>query len=164
MDFDKIYFDMDGVLVDFDWGVENLCRIKPEVQGHASKGYDEHLFSVMATVPHFYAQLPPMEETVSIVKELYEKYGDRVEILTGIPRPERNIKDAKEDKIEWIRKHVSADITINAVLRAEKKDFCKDRRSVLVDDFEKNIKEWRNLGGTGILFTTAEELRKDIFG
>lgn len=159
MEFDKIYFDMDGVLVNFDWGVRNLLHMVPEVQGHASEGYDDRLFAAMREVPHFYALLPPMDGVVEIVRELFEKYGDRVEILTGVPKPKRNIKDASEDKTEWIKKYVSPDITINTVLRAEKKDFCKGPQSVLIDDFDKNIKEWESCGGTGILFTDAASLK-----
>lgn len=162
MEFEKIYFDMDGVLVDFEWGVRELCHMVPEVQGHASEGYDDRLFAKMHEVPHFYAQLPPMDGMVEVIKELLEKYGDRVEILTGVPKPKRDIKDAATDKVEWVRKYISPDIVINTVLRAEKKNFCKGRESVLVDDFDKNITEWENEGGTGILFTTPGELRKEL--
>ena len=38
----KIYFDMDGVLADFDRGVTRLCGLKPLIQGdlRSNEDYD----------------------------------------------------------------------------------------------------------------------------
>jgi hypothetical protein len=36
-------------------------------------------------------------------------------------------------------------------------DFCKGAETVLIDDWVKNIDEWNQTGGTGILHRTAAE-------
>ena len=41
---------------------------------------------------------------------------------------------------------------MNIVQRAEKAAFCKGPGCVLIDDFPKNVDEWRSLGGTALLF------------
>lgn len=50
---------------------------------------------------------------------------------------------------------MSDDIVVNLVRRANKKDFCKGEGYVLIDDYRKNIEEWEDVGGTGILFEHA---------
>ena len=58
----KIYIDMDGVLADFDRGLKEFCGLEPIRQKNFGPGAKE------------------MFDT------LYEKYGDKVEILSAIPK------------------------------------------------------------------------------
>ena len=37
----------------------------------------------------------------------------------------------------------------------DKPDYCTGEDCILIDDYELNIKEWENCGGTGLLFTDA---------
>ena len=152
MHVNRIYFDMDGVLADFGRGIRELCGMEPSVQGSPDKRHDDMMFDAIRKVDHFYMRLEPIPSTVSLFEELYRIYGDKVEILSAIPKPERNVPYAKEDKIEWIRKHISADVRVNIVLRKEKKDFAKGKGYILIDDTGNNIREWNDAGGTGILF------------
>ena len=86
----KIYFDMDGVLADFDGGVTKLCGLRPIKQGeHRSKEEDDLMWGKIREVDHFYDKLEPMPGAVELFLELYEKYGDKCEILTGIPKQKR---------------------------------------------------------------------------
>ena len=49
---------------------------------------------------------------------------------------------------------------IHTVHREEKKAFCTGACDILIDDLNDNIMEWEKCGGTGILYTTAEDVRK----
>lgn len=148
----KIYFDMDGVIVDFEGGVKKYLNINPRPQGY-HPDYDNKLFEAMRKETHFYAKLDPIKGSIDIVKKAIEKHGiENVEILTGVPKPSRNIPEAAADKAKWIAERISPDIKVNAVLRKEKINFVENRRSVLIDDFESNVKEWRKAGGTAIHF------------
>ena len=99
---EKIYFDMDGVLVDFDGGVTKLCGLRPLMQGgRRSKEEDDLMWEKTREVGHFYDRLDPMPGAIELFKELYERYGDKCEILTGIPKPKRGILTAGDDKIAW---------------------------------------------------------------
>ena len=56
----KIYFDMDGVLVDFDNGVRNMAGVEPGVQGKRSKEEDDFMWNEIRKVDHFYYKLKPL--------------------------------------------------------------------------------------------------------
>ena len=57
MEIKKIYFDLDGVLADFDRGVRELCGMEPVDQNNKSKGDDDRLFEAIRAVEHFYNKL-----------------------------------------------------------------------------------------------------------
>ena len=40
------------------------------------------------------------------------------------------------------------------------KQFCKGNEYILIDDFEKNVQEWQNNGGVGIVFTNPDDVLK----
>ena len=156
MDIKKIYFDMDGVLADFDRGVIELCGLEPLDQGVSDKR-EERMWNGIREVGHFYDKLEIMPGAKEMFDELYEKYGEACEILTGIPKPKRGITGAGEDKIKWVRRMLSDDIKVNIVLRENKPQFCTGKDCILIDDFRKNIREWEDAGGTGVLSKNAED-------
>ena len=96
---------MDGVLANFNKGVIDLLHLKPINQ---SDPFDykktNALYAKMRTVDHYYDMLEPIQEAVDLLLELYEKYGDDVQILTAIPKPHRGIITASEDKINWTKR------------------------------------------------------------
>lgn len=163
MEIKKIFFDMDGVLADFDRGVRELCRMEPLKQSeNQPAGYDDILWSKVREAGHFYDKLELIEGTKEMFDYLYNKYGDRCEILTGIPKPRRGITTAGEDKINWVRRLLSEDVVVNIVFREDKPDYCKGSNCILIDDYDLNIREWEKCGGTGILFTDAASALKQI--
>ena len=50
MTVEKIYFDMDGVLADFNRGVKEILGIEPMDQDSATKDYDDRLFQAIKTI------------------------------------------------------------------------------------------------------------------
>ena len=163
MEFKKIYFDMDGVLADFDRGVIEILNLKPVKQEYHTVESDNLLFGEMKKAEHFYLRLHALEGSLELFNEIYEKYGgDVVEILTGIPNPKRGIDSAKEDKIRWVRKELPEGVKVNALLRKDKPKYCLGKEYVLIDDFTKNIQEWESEGGTGILFTAPQQVREKL--
>lgn len=148
----KIYFDMDGVLVDFMGGVKKYLNLEPRPQGF-HPDYDNKLFDAIRKETHFYLKLDPIEGSIEMVQKAIDKHGiENIEILTGVPKPTRNIPEAAEDKMKWVSSHISPDIKVNTVLRKDKVKFVTDEYSVLIDDYEANAREWGKAGGTAILF------------
>ena len=94
------------------------------------------------------------------IKELNKKY--HCEILSAIPKPHWGLVGTAEDKKAWIAKYLGEKVPVNIVYREEKKNFAKDRNCFLIDDLKKNIAEWNEYGGTGILFEGAENFDQRV--
>lgn len=156
MNVKKIYLDMDGVLADFDRGVIELLGRVPLKQGISTREEDDELYEAMRQIDHFYGRLEPMEGAKKLFNTISNKYGDKCEILTGVPNPRRGIEQASSDKIEWVKRYLSDSVVCNTVRRVEKIQFCTGKDCILIDDFDWNINDWENAGGTGILYTDCE--------
>ena len=163
MEIKKIFFDMDGVLADFDRGVRELCGMEPTPQGDDWRpGMDDPMWAKIREVEHYYDKLELMPGAKNMFDTLYAKYGDKCEILTGIPKPKRGILTSGEDKTNWAHRLLSEDLVVNIVFREEKPNFCTGRDCILIDDLEKNIEAWEAIGGTGIRFISAEHVLERI--
>jgi hypothetical protein len=61
--------------------------------------------------------------------------------------------------MSWLKKHTKFKrVNIHLVLRAQKKDYAKNKdgsSNILIDDYIKNIREWENAGGIGIHHTNV---------
>ena len=158
----KIYFDMDGVLADFDRGITELGKIAKVNQSEATSATDDALWDAVRSVDDFYDKLEPMAGATEMFKKIYSVYGDKCEILSAVPKPHRNIPSAREDKIKWVRRVLSDQVVINLVYRAEKQDFVKGKGCILIDDYQINVDEWISAGGTGILFESADKVLEKL--
>ena len=159
MDVKKIFFDMDGVLADFERGVIELCGMEPLPQcaEKRSQSAENEMWQAIKDVGHFYDKLEPMPGAEEMFDAVYSRYGEKCEILTGIPKPKRGIESAGDDKKSWMHRILSKEIKVNIVYREEKPKFCTGKDCILIDDLEKNIKEWEAMGGTGILHVDASK-------
>ena len=163
MKAEKIYLDMDGVLVDFDRGCLELCGMKASSQdGERDPHYDDLMWEAIRKIDRFYEKLELMPGAKEMFDRIREKYGDRCEILTGVPRPERGIMTAGEEKNSWMRRMLSEEVKVNIVLRKEKLQYCTGPETVLIDDRADTIRDWVKKGGTGILYVSAEETLKKM--
>ena len=153
----RIYFDMDNVLADFDKGIVELCGLPPRDMENPDPVVEDRMWEAIRGTEHFYDRLDLVPGAEDMFRLLNEQYSGNCEILTGIPKPIRGIPTAGEDKINWIRRMLSKDIPVNIVYKEEKKNFCTGAHCILIDDFSRNIKEWEECGGTGILFKNAED-------
>ena len=160
MKIEKIYFDMDGVLADFNRGILEFCDRMPVNQSRCTDAEDDAQWDAVREVSHFYDKLQPMPGALELFNELREKYN--CEILTKIPKKRRGIKNAGEDKVNWVHRLISEEIVVTVAQDEDKKIYCKGSGHILVDDYDQNISDWNDAGGTGILFTTSEEVKIKI--
>lgn len=162
MKIEKIYFDMDEVLADFNRGVRELCHMEPVDQSVSTKEEDDALWAAVRDTGHFYDRLEPVNGALEMFNALRDKYGEKCEILSAIPKPHRGIVTAGDDKRNWVRRLLGENVIVNIVLRPEKKNYVKGPGYILIDDLEKNVHEWEAEGGTGICFKGAAETLKRI--
>ena len=162
IEVDKIYIDMDGVLADFAKGVHELCGVEAEQKQDEDPEKDNLMWEQVKKIDHFYDKLDMMRGANEMFHMLYETFGDKFEILTGIPKARRGILNAAEDKKIWVRRLLSKKIVVNTVYKDEKKNFVKGEGSILIDDLEQNIAEWREAGGTGILHVSPEQTIEEL--
>ena len=128
---------MDGVLADFDRGVRELCNMNPLPQSEDQPfGYDDELWSKVRDVRRFYDKLELIPGAKELFDYVYNSYGDKCEILTGIPKPRREIVNAASDKKIWVKRLLSEDVVVNIVFREEKPQYCSGERCILIDDME----------------------------
>ena len=89
---------------------------------------------------------------------IYREYGSNCEILTGVPDQKWKIESAACDKVKWVRKILGDSIVVHTVPSSDKWRFCTGDDSILIDDSEENISQWRDAGGVGILFTSPDNV------
>ena len=158
-----IYLDMDGVLADFNRGVAEFCNMEaPDQNEKHDPKLDDIMWERIRKTDHFYDRLELLPGAKEMFDAIYAKYKSRCEILTGVPKPERGILTAGQDKTEWTRRLLSSKVKVNIVLRKEKIQRCTGPDAVLIDDYAKNIREWQAAGGTAILHTSAENTLRQL--
>lgn len=155
MDKINVFLDLDGVMVDFDAKLHELF----------GKSYDEvkqemhvgDIWGKLGDVDHLFLNLKPLPHYKTLFNYLncLHKIGaiNKFEILTSIPHPTKQLKTSRQDKIDWVRQHLDANIVVNTVFGGEKKArYVKDSNDILIDDMVRNIDAWNKAGGTGIHF------------
>jgi FMN phosphatase YigB (HAD superfamily) len=141
-----IYCDMDGVLVDFLGGAEKVLGHAFEAPYQDKKEKFERKYKIAQT-EDFWANLPLMKNSMTLWNYI-NKYN--AHILTAYADWDDNSRKGKRD---WVEKHLHLPLNrFHAVARDEKKDYATsgNKQNILIDDYEKNIKEFNAAGGIGI--------------
>ncbi|MBR1964291.1 MAG: hypothetical protein IKA19_06335 [Muribaculaceae bacterium] len=115
----RLYFDMDGVLVDFESG---LAQQDEQTLKEYEGRYDE--------IPGLFGLMQPMPGAIEAVHKLNEHYD--CYILSTAPW---NNPSAWSDKVTWITKHLD-DVFHKKMVITHCKNLCKG--DILIDDRGKN--------------------------
>lgn len=144
----RLFIDLDGVLVNFDAGVQLATGRLPEALT------DRQMWPVLARTPGFYEHLPWMPDG----QELWAfcRSHDPV-IVTGLPLG----KWAEPQKRAWCIRELGAEIPVICCLSRDKGKRAAEllgpeELMVLVDDRLKVQAAWEDAGGQFILHTSAQ--------
>lgn len=145
----KLFVDLDGVLVDFDKGVEEATGTVP---GKQAPG---RMWALIARTPDFYAELDWMPDG----RELWDRVLPlNPTILTGLPRG----KWAEPQKREWCRRELGEEIEVVTCMSREKASKAdelteEEETPILIDDRESIAESWREMGGIFIHHRSAAD-------
>jgi hypothetical protein len=140
----KIYCDMDGVLVDFDKGYEELTGAKASFDTPKEEFWEP----ISKAGAAFWIKLQWMPDG----KQLWDYIKPYNPDLLSAPSREES---SKIGKFTWVKRNLPG---TKLILRsAERKQEFATPNSILIDDRADNIQRWKDAGGIGIVHTSAAD-------
>lgn len=164
----NIFFDMDGVLADFEASVRMIPGYTPGLnKSSKNMSYQERIakaknFLAIEKIPAFWADMQPVLN-INMLLDYAQSRGDMF-VLTRIPKAEyfknadRYIQEIANAKKQWIKDNMSRYFYPHSVIvcQGNKGELIKPTyKDVLIDDRPDNIADWCEAGGQGILFKSS---------
>lgn len=174
MQIKKLYFDMDEVLVNQKDGLAKLEGISPEemmLRRSKAKEKDQHFDYIMYLIKKHidsepfshYDPLPEFEYFKEFILRCKVE-GYQVEILSSGTGNKDIYEKAVVQKRVWLIRHGLGNIKAHFSHGSAEKFRWACPHSLLIDDYERNISQFREAGGHGVhhldINITIEELRK----
>jgi hypothetical protein len=146
-----IYCDLDGVLVDFDHGYQELTGIT--TQQADTKGVEAFWEPLTKAGATFWITLKWMPDG----KQLWNYIKKYNPILLSAPSREESSKLGKR---VWVKRELPG---VKLILKsAVRKQEYANSNSILIDDRKKNIDQWVAAGGIGIFHTNLNDTIKQL--
>ena len=147
----EIYCDMDGVIVDFERGYEELTG--KDIRGNHVKGDGDFWQPITDAGVEFWAKLKWMPDG----KQLWDYIKKHKPSLLSAPSREESSRIGKHI---WVENNIPG---VNLILRAaDKKQEFASPNAVLIDDRADNVQRWKDAGGVGIHHTSAENTINEL--
>ena len=166
----KIYFDMDGVLADFDKSADaifprtiNLNLSGSDLADQLRLQKQERWKRIEAS-PYFWRDIPQIPNVIELLN-IADKMGELF-ILSKTPATkyfstgETYTNFVVAEKKNWVLKNFAKYFKEQNIIitNIDKDKLIKPTiNDILIDDRIQNITKWRNAGGTGILFTSPQD-------
>jgi 5'(3')-deoxyribonucleotidase len=155
MMYHTLYCDMDGVLADFESYVNEQLGLKIDLNDGPEKEKAWKDAIVERLKHNWWLDIPKFPDATSLwrgIKSLSPKV-----LSAYAPWDEKRSRSAKPT---WMKRHFQVpERDIVLCLRKEKQLYAIDKKTklpnVLIDDYDKNIREWEAAGGHGILHKSA---------
>lgn len=153
-----LYFDMDGVVADWDAGIEQLLKLPrkpPEADPDPTWGYD-HWPKIRDHI-HMYRNLPLVDragELVDLGRRLRDEKGWQLLFLTAVPR-NNDMHWAFWDKFLWCQDYFP-DIPVHFGPFSDTKWQHCQAGDILIDDRRTNIDSWNDAGGQGFYVKSGQ--------
>jgi predicted kinase len=148
----KVYCDMDGVLVDFERGYNDLTgKQTPGVDSTYNK--DDFWGAITKAGAKFWAELNWMSDG----QQLWDYINQYNPKLLTAPSREKSSEIGKQ---EWVNNNLPGTPIIFKQAK-DKKDLAEPN-AILIDDRKDNIQQWIDAGGIGIRHTSTESTIKQL--
>ena len=168
-----VYFDMDGVLCDFDKQFLNSTNEEPRT--FEKKNGTVKFWEIITNQGvKFWKEMDPMPDfniLKNYITELSKNPNIKIQILTSTSAEqirqnfkqdaEKRISEIESGKKDWIVKHLPG-YAINYAVSGTDKAIFATKSSVLIDDLYKNVEAFIAAGGEGIVFRDANQTIKEL--
>jgi len=168
-----LFVDMDGVLVDFEKGYEQLTGVSIQQSNEQDKNkfwnlYRDSLEQKNIPEKDYWANLPWMSDGQTLwdyVKQYNPYILTAPSVNPDLPKEQRYKREFNQSiqgKLEWVKR---LDNMKNIYFKAAQfKSQLSKPNKILIDDRKDTIDAWNTKGGIGILHTSAadtiEQLKK----
>jgi 5'(3')-deoxyribonucleotidase len=158
MDRPIIYFDLDGVLADFEKGFHRMTGIDLALLGPDAFA-DKETKDAVFQHPTFFLDLELMPGAKDLVNYAQGFQAD-IKVLTATGYSNEDAVDAQ--KRAWVKKHFG-DLEVHTVPKSEMKAKFAWPIDILIDDrLEKSIIPFREKGGIGIHHTHPAKTKVEL--
>ena len=171
----KIYFDMDGVLADFDTAAAPLSGGRDDLNNRVdlmsvdARDAKSARWHRIEQNQNFWADIPVMdgiEELLRVAADMGELF-----VLTSVPAAKKFVGGEKyvdfieAEKKAWIARHMGDFFPQQNVIvaRVPKEELVQPTAdTLLIDDRAVNIDDWCAAGGRGLVFGDVATAIKDL--
>lgn len=158
----NFYFDMDGVLCNFDKKIQELKlnsgrNVSSDSLTGEEKNQRETFWKEIGKMgTEFWESLESVDiiyNYIKLLKPLADEKKITLNILTKVPTNPACHDYAIKGKQTWIETHFGKNF-FNKILiiDSDKTKYCKDINDILIDDRESNCSKWKQAGGTSFIF------------
>lgn len=160
-----IYFDMDGVLADFNSRKIEWCekhKLTPPVNvlytNMTQKQKEDAKKFWQSLTISYWTEIKPLEykQTYRWLSDLSLKH--KLGIISNIPRTGR--KTATQGKAVWLTRNFPGLFSEIHITIFDKSYYAEG--NILVDDKPSNIVSWEKAGGIGILYKDINQAKIDM--
>ena len=148
----KIFLDMDGVIVDFDKRFEEQFGMPPR-EFEDNFGSDKFWEKIDSKGVGFWRGM----EWMPGGQQLYNRVAKHDHALLSSPSRSDLSKIGKR---MW-RKDNTPNTKLILARSYNKKNYA-DKSNILIDDRADNIQQWKDAGGIGILYQSADQVMKEL--
>lgn len=147
-----LYFDMDGVLATYDYGIY--------------QGMDGKRPPYREPDAHVYRKLKPDAVAIGLFKHFYHRTDACAKILTGLSVPYL-ISEHMQDKLWWSHDCMDPFSSIDFLcVYGNKMEAVRALKpltpmDVLIDDWNENLDTWREEGGTAVKYVNRINSERD---
>jgi len=142
------YVDLDGVLADFEGDFRKKFGTGP---GDLD---DDVMWKLIASDKTFWRNMTPTKDFL----KLWNWLKDEEPVILSSTA---NQPGAEEGKKLWVKKYLG-DVRLITVHSGKEKAIYASPWTILIDDWEENIRDWRASNGIGILHNSADNTIKQL--
>jgi hypothetical protein len=148
-----IYGDLDGVFADFNKAALNLFPDEDYRTINKTKFWNK-----VKTIDNFFYDLDVIPGSLELLDYVLSIPNSYFSILTALPIPTGKLHNVKEQKTEWVKKHLGNSINVETIIGGKNKGkYCSSVHDILFDDMQRNIDVWKENGGIGIFHTSPSD-------